>query len=90
MNDFKERKANEGKEKAEDEDYQSIDAKFNEKYDQLEADLACWSSQIVDGNKPDKAFYEKYFAEIFSRFTELREYVNNYTFAIPPAFFAGY
>ena len=65
--------------KADDEDWQTIDSNFNKKFEKLEIELAEWSTQCED----DKTKIEEYFTNIFSEFKELREYVYTYTFAIP-------
>ena len=72
----------------EEEDYTVIDQKFNERFQQLELNLVSWADKVGAGAA--KEAIEAYFEQVFAEFKELREYVNNYTFAIPAAFFSGY
>ena len=77
------RKEVERENKADDEDYLTIDKKFNEQIDQLNIDLTRWSEL-------QKSEIDGYFKEVFERYQALREYVNMYTFAIPATFFSLY
>ena len=74
--------------KAEDEDYLQIDARFNSSFEQMELDLVSWKDKVQDAK--DKSEVEKYFESVFDQFKVLREYINNYTFAIPSTFFSQY
>ena len=79
------RKEVEREHKNEDEDYTTIDKKFNETHDSLETELIKWNDF-----KDDKTAIEKHFDSLFKTYSELREYVNDYTFAIPSTFFSLY
>ena len=76
----------EQRDKAEDEDYQTIDIKFNKQFDQIEATLVSWKESSGEGNDNITAYFDK----IYEDFKQLREYVNIYTFAIPSHFFSTY
>ena len=76
----------ESKDKAEDEDYKTIDIKFNKQFDLIEAVLASWKESSGEGTDNITAYFDK----VYEEFKQLREYVNIYTFAIPSHFFATY
>ena len=79
------RKEEEREHKNEDEDYTTIDKKFNEIHDSLEIELVKWNDF-----KDDKTAIAEHFEKMFKTYSELRDYVNNYTFAIPSTFFSLY
>jgi hypothetical protein len=54
-------------------------------YKEIEIGMCSWESQGLD-----KAGLEKYFADLLSKYQELREYVNNYAYCLPNAYFASY
>jgi len=47
-----------------------------------------WKESIPD--LKDKVAVQKYFDDVFAKYQSLREFVNNYTFAIPIANFSSY
>lgn len=75
----------ERKDKVEEEDYTTIDKKFNETHDNLEITLVKWEEF-----KDDKKAIESHFESVFKEYSILREYINDYTFAIPSTFFSMY
>jgi hypothetical protein len=85
MKDIKEA---ESETKAEDEDYVQIDLKFNAKWAKIEEGTDKWQETVKDKN--DKEEVGAHFDGVFETYKELREYVNNYTFAIPSALFSQY
>ena len=63
----------------------TIDKKFNETYGNLEIGLTTWEE-----SKGDKKAIEVHFENLFKQYGTLRQYVNDYTFAIPSTIFAAY
>jgi uncharacterized protein YpuA (DUF1002 family) len=70
--------------KADDEDYEQIDNKFNKIFAELNVVLTQWNDLT------NKEEIETFFEQVFAKFSSLREYVNMYTFAIPATFFSLY
>ena len=85
---LKDIKEQEREHKAEDEDWETIDLKFNKECSEIELELMSWQENISDTK--DKEAVQKYFDGVFGKYQQLREYVNNYTFAIPVANFSTY
>jgi len=56
-------------------------------FDVIEQKLVAWADNV---DAKEKEEVEKYFDELFDKYKELREYINNYTFAIPVVLFSGY
>ena len=85
MKDIKEA---ESENKADDEDYLKIDARFNEEFAQIDSAIDKWDTHVVDKKNKDEV--EAHFNGTVDKFKELREYINNYTFVIPSTLFSQY
>ena len=71
--------------KVDEEDYMTIDKKFNDTHLNLEIGLTKWEE-----SKGDKKAIEAHFENLFSEYSVLRQYINDYTFAIPSTLFSSY
>lgn len=74
----KEKQADDDKDRDPEEDYRNIDLKYQAQINGIKGDLAKWNSLGGDKDKIDLLF-----KEILERAKELRDYIANYSYAIP-------
>ncbi len=67
------------KEKDPEEDFKLIDLNYGKRMELIKTEIDSWRS-LGD----DKAAIERHFDEVFAKFKELREYIANYSYIIPP------